>query len=68
MRGDLPEVDADRSEVVLGELVLGELHKDGWFADPGAADEDEFDQLVILLYHNPNLSTIIIDHYNYLLL
>ena len=60
MRGKLPEIDADRSEIVLGELVLGELHEDRGFADPGAPDEDEFDQLIILLNHNPNLSTIII--------
>lgn len=60
----VPEVDANGSEVVFGELVFCELHQEGTFADARAPNEDEFDQLVILLYHvvgiiiKVNLSTV----------
>lgn len=59
----VPEINANGSEVVFSEFILGELHEYRGFADTWASDKDKFDQLVILLYHNPNLSTIIINQF-----
>ena len=50
----VPEVDADGGEVVFGEFVVGELGEDRSFADSRAADEDEFDEVIVVLNHVVN--------------
>ena len=52
--GMVPEVDADGGEVVFGEFIVGELGEDRSFADSRAADEDEFDEVIVVLNHVVN--------------
>ena len=42
------EVYADCCHVVLGELVVGETEEETGFADGGVADDDVFEEVVVL--------------------
>ena len=45
------EVDADGGEVALCEFVVGESMEQGGFAHGGVADDDDFEQVVVLSDH-----------------
>ena len=57
MGSGVPEVDADGGEVVVGELVLCELHEEGTFANAGPSDQDQLHKLIVVLNHTPELCT-----------
>jgi hypothetical protein len=46
-----PEVHSDRGQVVLYKIVVAEPQEERGFADALVADDDNFEQIVLFLYH-----------------